>query len=241
MVIGELISGAPFEDDFPAEFRPRSLKLLPCFTAFDTFRKTDVGGPSPRLESPRIIRAISSSIENGASILCVRKDGLLNAGDCVGSDVPNDSCPLWPIDAGGGTGGARGAVNSSSATGLLWAPGRLDARGGGTSRLVLPAVGEPTVFERLLSRDSVLWASANTDGTEEVEAFRSCIGAVTVGVERSGVGVFVFRVAGVRESPRVGLSACFAGGYVALELSFLCFGSSKGLTSESGDSTRFGD
>ena len=145
------------------------------------------------------------------------------------------------MDAGGGAGGARGAVNSSSATGLLEAPGRLELRGGGTSRLVLPAVGEPIAFERLLSRESVLCASANTDGSEEVDVCRSCGGAVTVGVERSGVGVFVFRVAGLSESPRAGLSACFAGGYVALELSLLCFGSSNGFTSEPEDSTRFGD
>ena len=176
-------------------------------------------------------------------MFCVGSVGLYSAGVIAGSEAPIDSWALWPVDAGGGGGGARGAVNSSSAAAALFAPpGRLDARGGGgASRLVLPSAGDAAVLERLLSRDSVLCASANRDGTEEVEAFRSCCGAVaTVGVERSGVGVLVFRIAGVSESPRAGRSACFAGGYVAPGRS-LCLGSSNGLTSELGDSTSLGD
>lgn len=228
------MSIAPFEDDLPAEVSARSLKLLPCLTAFETFRSTEGAVPSLGgflTESPLMIRAISSSMENPPSRLCFGSAALRRAGDNRGSSmVPKDSLFLCrSIDACGGAGGARGAVNSSLGMLLLTALFRLEARGGGASILVL--VGGDWL-ERLLSRDIVLCASTNDAGFDETELLRSCDAVIVVGVWTSGV-TFPFRAPGVRESPRTGLSACFGGTAAVIEpLTSLRFGSSNGLTPE---------
>lgn len=178
------MSIAPFEEDFPAECSPRSLKLRPCFTAFETLRIMDVVGPSPvclcALCSPRIIRVISSSIEKDPSMLCFGSPALLSAGDIPPSDPfasllsaeLTDSfarCAL--IDASGGGGGALGAVKLSAALPCAGF-GLLEDRGGGASKLCRIACGDSTLLGPPSSRDCVLFAS--TKLAELVDSCRPC-------------------------------------------------------------------
>lgn len=236
MFIGEPISMGPFDEvDLPAECSPRSLKLLPCLTAFETLRIMDDAPPSPAcfrgVDSPRIMRAISSSNEKVPSILCLGRPALLSAGDIR----PSDPLPslLWRvlIDsfclcvlAGGGGGGTLGAVKFS--TGLLPGVGLLDERGGGASKLCRIGCGESTLFD---PESSELFASTYTAEVDD-----SCLPCTLAAFfMNEGVGgsvgdvCFNFGPPGARESPRTG-----RGGAGALPPPSLRLGSSNGLTPE---------
>ena len=84
-------------------------------------------------------------------------------------------------------------------------------------------------LERLPSRDNVLCASVNEDGTDDCDCVLSCDDVcecswvdveATVGVEGSGVDDFDFDAVAFKESPLRGSdrSACFGGIGVSLAL-----------------------
>ena len=159
MTRGELISTEPLRDDcdlFATKPCPLSLKLRPCLTALDTLRKTEDGtalsSRTSRLFSPRSIRAISSSMENAPSALCFGKPLVRQAGERGSSDLVSMLCNVLMdslflcLSTGGGGGGCLGMTKSPLATDLLGPDGRLEARGGGASKLPRRG-GDSTGFE----------------------------------------------------------------------------------------------
>lgn len=185
-------------------------------------------------------------MDRDPAALCLGKPALRMTGDNW-SDLSSKLCSVlmepcgrwWgrSVDGGGG-GGCLGAMKSPLATDLLGADavGRLVLRGGGWSTLVRT--------DEEFSREAVDGAS-NEIGKDEVEALRSwptdMREGMVDGVASSGVGGMGLRTPAVKESPRAGLSACFAGACTVLvAVPPPRFGSLNGLTS-SFDAVERGD